>query len=254
MPENDTPVDSAATAAPVEPAVTPEPTSAPEPVTTEPVETTSDTDSKSVDLEAVNKALRDEAAKNRIKARDAQANADALAKKAAEDAAAAVREEFKNSLAQAFGIGETDTPPTAEELATQAAERAKAADEKAKAADAAAAKSARAEKNAQVELALYRAADAAGADASALLDSRTFLKGVKDLDPSAADFAEQVSAKVTAAIETNPRFKKASPRAAASPRSGGDLSAGNGEPKPNPADANDIDAIRAGWRRNRESR
>lgn len=43
-----------------------------------------------------------------------------------------------------------------------------------------------------VELAAYRTAVAAGADADALLDSRTFVREVRDLDPSSTDFADKV--------------------------------------------------------------
>lgn len=63
-------------------------------------------------------------------------------------------------------------------------------------------------KQAQVELAVFRAAQGAEADAAALLDSRTFLAKVADIDPS--DSAA-LTAAITEAIEQNPRLGKAIP-------------------------------------------
>jgi len=57
-----------------------------------------------------------------------------------------------------------------------------------------------------VELAVYRSSSGAGADASALLDSRAFLTQVADLDPAAADFGDKVSAAIKAAIKANPKL------------------------------------------------
>lgn len=48
------------------------------------------------------------------------------------------------------------------------------------------------------ELAAYQAAVAAGADADRLLDSRSFVRQVRDLDPHSDDFAEKVKALVQA--------------------------------------------------------
>lgn len=47
----------------------------------------------------------------------------------------------------------------------------------------------------------------AGADHQALLDSRTFLAKVGDIDPTADDFADKVKAAVTKAIADNPKLK-----------------------------------------------
>lgn len=62
-----------------------------------------------------------------------------------------------------------------------------------------------------VELAVYRTAGKAGADADALLDSRAFQKAVADLDPAADDFAEQVTAAIGTVVEANPRYKLPEP-------------------------------------------
>lgn len=57
-----------------------------------------------------------------------------------------------------------------------------------------------------VELAVYRAAGDKNAEPAALLDSRTFLDSVADLDPSAQDFQTRLGDKITAAIQNNPRL------------------------------------------------
>lgn len=65
----------------------------------------------------------------------------------------------------------------------------------------------------------------AGADHQALLDSRSFLAKVKDLDPATSDFAAKVTAAVTKALEDNPKLKATQAAAA----SGTDHSGGSGE-------------------------
>ncbi|MEV0444511.1 hypothetical protein AB0I84_29220 [Streptomyces spectabilis] len=54
-----------------------------------------------------------------------------------------------------------------------------------------------------VELAVYRAAAAAGADPDALLDSRTFAASLADVDPADADAG---TAAITAAVTANPKL------------------------------------------------
>lgn len=66
----------------------------------------------------------------------------------------------------------------------------------------------KAAKKAAVELAVFRAAATANADPEALLDSRTFLATVADIEPS--DSAALVAA-ITDAVATNPRLGKAEP-------------------------------------------
>jgi hypothetical protein len=61
------------------------------------------------------------------------------------------------------------------------------------------------------ELAVYRAASAAGADADALLDSRAFMASIEGIDPAAADYRQQVKDAATAFAEANPRYKSAVP-------------------------------------------
>lgn len=65
-----------------------------------------------------------------------------------------------------------------------------------------------------VELAVYRAAGAAGANPDLLLDSRMFMAKTAALDPSAPDFAERVKAYATEAAAANPTLAAQQPAAA----------------------------------------
>jgi hypothetical protein len=78
----------------------------------------------------------------------------------------------------------------------------------------------------QIELAVVRQSLKAGADAEALLDSRSFLANVRDLDPSAKEFADTVTSVITKAVEENPKFAAA--QAAAHTKSGGEFGGGPG--------------------------
>lgn len=104
-------------------------------------------------------------------------------------AADSARLEVTQQIAKALGI--TADPldvPKPDELAAQVSTAQQAA------------------RQAQVELAIYRAAPAAKGDPSALLDSRTFLAKVADLDPTAGDFQTKVTAAITAAVTENPKL------------------------------------------------
>ncbi|MFG2059672.1 hypothetical protein ACGFI9_37240 [Micromonospora sp. NPDC048930] len=61
-------------------------------------------------------------------------------------------------------------------------------------------------RNAQIELAVYKRAGKAGADPDAILDSTSFMNTAKDLDPDAADFADQVVDAMKKAVKANPRL------------------------------------------------
>ncbi|MDQ0854787.1 hypothetical protein QFZ79_002898 [Arthrobacter sp. V4I6] len=77
-------------------------------------------------------------------------------------------------------------------------------------------------KQAKTELAVYKAAAKAGADADALLDSRAFLAKIADLDPSkTADIDKAIKEAVT----NNPKLKTVQAAGA----SGSDFSGGSGE-------------------------
>lgn len=77
-------------------------------------------------------------------------------------------------------------------------------------------------KQAKTELAVYRAAAKADADADALLDSRTFLAKIADIDPNDAT---AITKAIADAVKDNPKLKLA--RAAGA--SGADFSGGSGE-------------------------
>lgn len=79
-------------------------------------------------------------------------------------------------------------------------------------------------RTARVELAVYKAAGKHGGDADALLDSRSFLRAVADLDPSADDFGDAVAEAIKTAVKSNPKLAAAPPPEPKTPaRSGGDI-------------------------------
>jgi hypothetical protein len=230
-----TPAAPAATATPAEPATAPAdqaPAATPAAPAAEP-----DTFPR-----AYVEGLRNEAARNRVAADQAKADGEAAAQAAAEAAAAQAREEFAQTIGKALGLVKEDAPVDPAELLNQATAAANQA-------QALAEQRAEEARKAQVELALFRAADKAGADSSALLDSRSFLGQVEGLDPTATDFASQVEAAVNAAVESSPKFRKDAPVLPAS-RSGGDLSAGNADKTPI-GDDTSIEALREARRKRR---
>jgi hypothetical protein len=101
-----------------------------------------------------------------------------------------------------------------------------------------------ASRQASVELAVYRAAAAAGANADLLLDSRMFMAKAASLDPAATDFVDQVKAAAAQAVTANPTFAIAKPAVEPTPTlgptsqpqipaaSGGDFSGAPGGQRP----------------------
>ena len=144
-------------------------------------------------------ALKAEIVRLRKENGDTRTNAKATA---ADEA----RAEMAATIAKALGLGK-DAAPTADELAVQV----KTAQDTAR--------------SAQVELAVYKAAGAASANPTALLDSRSFLAKVADLDPAKAGFADKVSAAIKAAVADHPELKASLVAA----RSSVDHSGGTGE-------------------------
>lgn len=119
--------------------------------------------------------LRAENARDRTTARD--------------NAAQQARDEVVQSIGKALGIIEDggDTPD-ADKLTQQLTEQTQTA------------------KQAQLELAVYKAAANTdlGVDAAALLDSRSFLEKIADIDPSKTD---DLVAAIKDAVKTNPRLQ-----------------------------------------------
>ncbi|MDX3398439.1 hypothetical protein [Streptomyces sp. ME01-18h] len=94
-----------------------------------------------------------------------------------------------------------------------------------------------------IELAVFRGAGKHSADASALTDSRSFLKSIADLDPSAEGFDKAVSAAIKAAVADNPKLKAQTAPA----RTSSDFSGSSEKPK----DKNSIEAQREARRKAR---
>ena len=122
--------------------------------------------------------------------------AEAQVKKIEQDQA-----DFMKKMATLFGVTTDDEkPPTPEELAQQLAEeqtRTKASDDRAR--------------QTAVELAVYKTAGKHGGDPDALLDSRSFANAIANLDPAAADFADQVGAAIKAAVDSNSKLAAKAP-------------------------------------------
>lgn len=81
------------------------------------------------------------------------------------------------------------------------------------------------QRDALVELAVYRAAGPLGAKPDALLDSRSFLTSIKDVDPTDG---EAIKTAVTAAITANPLLKTQAAPAPQAGASGADFTGGTG--------------------------
>lgn len=95
-----------------------------------------------------------------------------------------VKKEFAQAIGKALGLVEdepVDPVKLTDSLATSQAEA----------------------KQARVELAIFRAANAAGGDPAALLDSSSFLKSLDSIDPSDSAAVTEAIAK---AVEANPRL------------------------------------------------
>ncbi len=137
-------------------------------------------------------------------ARDGEAKARTNAKqKAAQDAENAVVQRIGKALGL---IKDGDGAPDPEKLTQQlTAEQTRA-------------------REAQVQLAVYQAAGKNGGDPGALLDSRSFLAKVADLDPTSNDFGDKVAEAIKAAVKDNPKLAAGQAPA----RSGGDHSGGPG--------------------------
>ncbi|EGE40782.1 hypothetical protein GTY83_07020 [Streptomyces sp. SID4928] len=125
-----------------------------------------------------------------------RAKREALEQKAKDD-----QDALMKRVATAFGL-ETDEakPPTPEELAKQLDEaRGETKESRAQA------------RQTQVELAVYKTAGKHGGDPDALLDSRSFANAISKLDPTAADFDEQVGKAVKTAVDSNKKLAAKAP-------------------------------------------
>lgn len=143
-------------------------------------------------------------------ARDGEAKARTNAKaQAATEAAEQAKAEMAQTIGKALGLVKDDEAVTPEKLATDLEAEQKARTDTAR------------------ELAIYKASGAHNADPAKLLDSRSFLDTVKDIDPTDA---EKIAAAIKTAVDNNASLKAA--RAAG--QSSADLAGGSGEGKAKP--------------------
>ncbi|MEU0084900.1 hypothetical protein [Streptomyces sp. NPDC006274] len=140
----------------------------------------------------------------------------AAKQQAADDAV----KELTQKLGQALGLVKDETPPDPAALAEAIAQKDTTISERDSVIRAK-----------DVELTVWGRADKLSAKAAALLDSRSFLQAIADLDPSAKGFTSAVDDAIRAAVKENPSFA-----VQAAGKSGGDLSGGTGEgdAKPRP--------------------
>ncbi|WP_313816355.1 hypothetical protein [Citricoccus sp.] len=162
------------------------------------------------DQEPWNDPVKAKAAIERLQRDAASANG-----KARDNARATAAQEAESALVQKLGkalglVKDGDEKPDADALTKQLTDQTTTA------------------KQAQLELAVFKAAGkpALGADAAALLDSRSFLEKIGDLDPSKAD---DIEAAIKKAIEDNPKLKASQAAAKGSAEIGG----GSGEQRTN---------------------
>ncbi|ELP64160.1 hypothetical protein PV735_05315 [Streptomyces turgidiscabies] len=131
-------------------------------------------------------------------------------KQAADDAVAALTKQ----LGKALGFVKDDAPPDPKALADAIAQKDTALSQK----DA----SLRAK---DVELAVWSRADKLKAKAGALLDSRSFVAAISELDPSDKGFQTDLDKAIKDAVDGNKAFAVTPPAG----KSGADLSGGTGE-------------------------
>lgn len=148
--------------------------------------------------------------------RDAREEAGKARTTAKANAANEAREELLASISKAVGLDGGDKPPTPEELTQQLMQsRSELSTAQEQAASAA------------IELHVYKAAQRLGANADALLDSRSFCEAVDSIDatddPKA--FNTAIEKAINEALGQNPTLRAQTGAGS----SGGDLSGGTGE-------------------------
>ncbi|MET7933485.1 hypothetical protein [Streptomyces sp. NPDC005322] len=134
----------------------------------------------------------------------------AAKQQAADEAVKALTEK----LGKALGLVKEDGPPDPAKLAEAVAQK-----------DSTIAERDAAIRTKDVELAVWSRADKLSAKAGALLDSRSFLKAISDLDPTAKGFTTALDQAIKDAVKDNPAY--AATQSAG--KSGPDLNGGTGE-------------------------
>jgi hypothetical protein len=121
--------------------------------------------------------------------RDAREDAGKARTNAKQQAAEEARQQMAQEIGKALGLIKNDEAADPAKLAQQVEAAQTAARE------------------ASVQLAVHQKAAAHQGDPNALLDSNSFLAKVKNLDPTAADFAAKVDAAIKEAVTANPKLK-----------------------------------------------
>ncbi|MER6171355.1 hypothetical protein [Streptosporangium sp. NPDC001681] len=195
------------------------------------------------------KDTRAEAADFRTKLKDAQKAAEESAATTGptpEEVTARAQAEFAQKIGKALGLISEEEQPldpqqVIDQLSSEKDQTAKERDQEKER-----------HRRALIELAVHRGSTKVGADPDALLDSRSFLKVVRDLDPDGADFSTQLTDAIQLAVENNPKFKAAT-QAGPPARSGGEFTGGPGG-RPNDAESKSVDDFRAQFKKRSSSR
>lgn len=184
------------------------------------------------------KDTRAEAADWRSKLKDAQKAADEATGQgpSPEEITEQVKTDFAQQIAKALGLVTEEEKPIDPQqvIETLTAERDSTAQERDQERER--------HRRALIELAVHRASQKVGADPDALLDSRSFLKAVRDMDPDGDGFSTSLTEVIQTAVENNPKFKAAT-QAGPPARSGGEFTGGPGGRRPDAEPS--IDEFRA---------
>ncbi|MDF5756651.1 hypothetical protein [Spongiactinospora sp. TRM90649] len=158
----------------------------------------------------------------------------------AEDLVRTAQQEVAQQIARALGLAEAEeTPPDPQTVIDKlTSEKATTEQERDAERDL--------HRRVRVELAVHRSSTKFGADPDALLDSRSFLRNLRELDPDDAAAIDDV---IKRAVEDNPKFK-ASQTAGPPAKSGGDFAGGTGA---RPEEAMTVDDFRARRRKKSEA-
>lgn len=118
-----------------------------------------------------------------------QTEASEASGKARENARNEAQQQLAQQIGKALGLIQDDEPADPAKLTAQLTEAQTA------------------QRQSAVELAIFKTQAKHEGDPLALVDSRTFLAKVKDLDPAAADFEAKVIEAAKAAVTDNPKLK-----------------------------------------------
>lgn len=183
------------------------------------------------EIQAYIRELRDENASSRVKAKTALEEA--------QEQFAQERDEWVANLLKATGfmpeieelgdVGEGDAADPAEQVQQLTEQFAKERDDR---------------RAVTLELAIWKGAHAHKGNPERLTDSRSFMRNVAALDPSAPDFAAKVAAAIGTAVETDPYYRADQPAGQASAAlpdvpSGGDFAGGPSGQRTEPQSVDD---------------